>query len=362
MSCKLQILIWWFTTKATNNNNIFRQNGNGANVTQNAAASLCEEIVTLWRLAALNPKLSPIQRDDLCLKFQEWHLSTVEKVKKAQKNISGTGNNNVKRNEVDNFLGFKPSMDACALTWDDYIIPGVTYSEKEGLHVKYRFNKHHENDKKPSRIQPVTVCSESIISTDNNTTLAQAHNILQEQHHNSQAHHHGHSSPRDSLTNDGAISSGSEGFCEPERSSSLFRDSDSGSEMKDINSRSNSVDDQDLDHFSNLSLSSNHFPVNKSNSASNFVIPQDLDVFVVDSEASNRPLGVAGAASSHPGQAAGLAIGGPQDEYSMYFYKNVKPGDTDKLKTEFNGEEPVLFSSGARKPENVQDVCVSIFV
>ncbi|KAK3090543.1 hypothetical protein FSP39_012583 [Pinctada imbricata] len=67
-----QILIWWFTTKATsnNNNNVCRgNNGSGANATQHAAASLCDEIVTLWRLAALNPKLSPIQRDDLCVLF-----------------------------------------------------------------------------------------------------------------------------------------------------------------------------------------------------------------------------------------------------------------------------------------------------
>ena len=255
-----QILIWWFTTKTSPNSNNSRGNGtNGANATQHAASSLCDEIVTLWRLAALNPKLSPIQRDDLCTKFKEWHISTVEKVKSARgSNVSG-GGNNLKKSDFDIFVGFKPGVDACGLTWDDYQIPGVTYSENESFNLHYRFNKCHDSEKKRSRIQPVTVCSENLISTDNNTTLAQAHNILQDHHSNSFPSRQ-NSSPRDSVTNDGAISSGSEGFCEPERSSSLFRgDSDSGSEMKEVNSRSNSYEEQDMHNYVNHPLVSNGF-------------------------------------------------------------------------------------------------------
>ena len=173
-------------------------------------------------------------------------------------NVSG-GGNNLKKSDFDIFVGFKPGVDACGLTWDDYQIPGVTYSENESFNLHYRFNKCHDSEKKRSRIQPVTVCSENLISTDNNTTLAQAHNILQDHHSNSFPSRQ-NSSPRDSVTNDGAISSGSEGFCEPERSSSLFRgDSDSGSEMKEVNSRSNSYEEQDMHNYVNHPLVSNGF-------------------------------------------------------------------------------------------------------
>lgn len=50
--------------------------------------------------------------------------------------------------------------------------------------------------------------------------------------------------------NDGVISLGLEGFCELERSSFLFRgDSDSGLEMKEVNSRSNFLDGYDLRNY-----------------------------------------------------------------------------------------------------------------
>ena len=65
-----------------------RGNNSSASATQHAAASLCEEIVALWRLAALNPRLSPSQRQDLCTKFREWHVSTVEKVRQPSLPLS----------------------------------------------------------------------------------------------------------------------------------------------------------------------------------------------------------------------------------------------------------------------------------
>lgn len=65
-----------------------RGNNSSASATQHAAASLCEEIVALWRLAALNPRLSPSQRQDLCTKFREWHISTVEKVRQPSLSLS----------------------------------------------------------------------------------------------------------------------------------------------------------------------------------------------------------------------------------------------------------------------------------
>ena len=77
-------------TKVSPSNNatviLSSRNGNTANATQNAASSLCEEIVTLWRLATLNPKLSPQQRQVFLSKFRDWHISTIDKV--IQLNVS----------------------------------------------------------------------------------------------------------------------------------------------------------------------------------------------------------------------------------------------------------------------------------
>lgn len=60
-----------------------KNGGNNANSAQNAASSLCDEIVTLWRLVALNPRLSPVQRDDLRSQLETWHIMSLDKVNKV---------------------------------------------------------------------------------------------------------------------------------------------------------------------------------------------------------------------------------------------------------------------------------------
>ena len=236
------------TKVPTSNNATAAHCSRGSNIgiaTQNAASSLCDEMVTLWRLGALNPKLSPYQRKDMLSKFRDWHISTIEKVRKARSNTS----NPPKKGEVETFPGFKPAVEACALTWEDYPIPGVTYSEKDGSRFFYHFgsNKPHDSDaKKPSRVQPVTVCSQDIISSDNPN---RALNHAQRVQYMSGAGGGGHARSGDSrqLTpsrrdsgHDGAMSSGSEGFCEPERG---CRDSDSSGDSKGMFSRSNSFEE-----------------------------------------------------------------------------------------------------------------------
>ncbi|KAK7003387.1 zinc finger SWIM domain-containing protein 8-like isoform X2 [Biomphalaria glabrata] len=277
-----QILIWWFTTKVSPSNNATvvhcNRSGNTANGTQNAASSLCDEIVTLWRLAALNPKLSPNQRQDMHEKFRDWHISTVDKVKKARNNNSSASVTSVKKLDIEIFPGFKPAIEACGLTWDDYPIPGITYSAKEGSRFFYHFssNKSHDNEgKKPSRVQPVTICSQDIISTDNPNR-----NIAHSQR--SQELAAGRTIRRDS-GHDGALSSGSEGFCEPERG---FRDSDSSGDYKGNHSRSNSFEDVESPHsftpklsIPNASHISNNFNAKNSVSLASKQTSLEIDVF-----------------------------------------------------------------------------------
>lgn len=365
-------MLWWFTTKVTNNNNnnIGRGNGgSGANATQHAASSLCDEIVTLWRLSALNPKLSPIQRDDLVVKFREWHISTIEKVKKARSSsVSGASNSGLKKNDMENFVGFKPSIEACNLEWSDYPIPGVTYSEKEGsCIVKYRFNKLNEKDcKKPSRIQAMP-CFDTIISTDNKTTLAQAHCMLQDaQEYSNIRRNNNLASQRDSMGNDGAISSGSEGFCEPERSSSLFRgDSDSGSEMKEVTSRSNSLDGHDLRNYAPELISSS-FGLERSNNgvlSHNGSHPDDvfdgadggvdgMNIGMFGYEAGERQMIDEVNSRSHGME--NLDLHHPLDEYQIYYFNNPKIPEPPKSKSD-KAEEPNLFA-GVKDLNSMQDV------
>ena len=52
--------------------------------TQHACASLCEELVTLWRLAALCPANLQEERVELDLQLREWHVKTIEKVKNRE--------------------------------------------------------------------------------------------------------------------------------------------------------------------------------------------------------------------------------------------------------------------------------------
>lgn len=87
MNCVFQILLWWFNTKVALHNGSSGHGGgkhgsvnSNSQASQHACSSLCDEIVVLWRLAALNPGLSPEERELLRVQFHDWHISIVQKV------------------------------------------------------------------------------------------------------------------------------------------------------------------------------------------------------------------------------------------------------------------------------------------
>ena len=41
---------------------------------------MCDEIVTLWKLAALNPCISPLEREILKKRLIQYHTTVLEKV------------------------------------------------------------------------------------------------------------------------------------------------------------------------------------------------------------------------------------------------------------------------------------------
>ncbi|XP_054722766.1 zinc finger SWIM domain-containing protein 8-like [Uloborus diversus] len=139
-----QILSWWFSTKvslhvgSSGGHGGGRGGGGGSvhsntHASQHACSSLCDEVVVLWRLAALNPALSPQDRQTLFGQLRCWHVKTLERVWKTR---SGGGGNSsgggLKRTDIEVFPGFRPAMEGCLLDWSDYPIPGVTYAEGGG--------------------------------------------------------------------------------------------------------------------------------------------------------------------------------------------------------------------------------------
>ncbi|CAF0729450.1 unnamed protein product [Didymodactylos carnosus] len=144
-----QIMQWWFTTKVSN---VYNERGttglrnHNALMVQQASASLCDEIVHIWRLISLNPLLNIDDRNNIYTKLCNWHINLIEKIckqKTTTTNISTTTNGlqtttnnypclltattangdrsmNQKRRDIDIFSGFLPAIEVAQITWYDF--------------------------------------------------------------------------------------------------------------------------------------------------------------------------------------------------------------------------------------------------
>ena len=79
-------MVWWFNTKvALQQAGQVKHNVNSnSQACQNACASMCDEVVTLWKLAALNPCISPAERETLKQRLIQYHRTVIEKVTPEQ--------------------------------------------------------------------------------------------------------------------------------------------------------------------------------------------------------------------------------------------------------------------------------------
>lgn len=194
MACE-QILIWWFNTKVAllSGNSSHGGAGGGkhnninsnTHASQHAGSSLCDEVVVLWRLAALNPGLAPSERDMLHNQFSTWHMKILEKVSKCRNTTSSSTSNYYKNSsslkaDLEIFTGFTPAVEACYLDWDDYPMPGITYTSDINpmYHCPFTCFRHG----------PDSARGESQVTQVNSSKAV----LNCEQIHATHSHHHAH--------------------------------------------------------------------------------------------------------------------------------------------------------------------------
>uniref|UniRef100_A0A668V3Y7 SWIM-type domain-containing protein n=1 Tax=Oreochromis aureus TaxID=47969 RepID=A0A668V3Y7_OREAU len=117
-----QIISWWYSVRTSASHSSAsghtgRSNGQ-SEVAAHACASMCDEMVVLWRLAVLDPTMSPCRRLELAGQLRQWHLKVIEIVKRGQH-----------RKSLDKlFQGFKPAVESCYFNWEvAYPLDGITY-------------------------------------------------------------------------------------------------------------------------------------------------------------------------------------------------------------------------------------------
>ncbi|KAJ8948389.1 hypothetical protein NQ314_008429 [Rhamnusium bicolor] len=171
LACE-QILIWWFNTKVAllSGNSGYGGSGGGkhnnvnsnTHASQHACSSLCDEVVVLWRLAALNPGLAPTERDMLHSQM-----------------------------DLEVFTGFKPAIEACYLDWDDYPMPGITYTQDINpmYHCPFTCFRHGaDSSRGESQVTQVN-SSKAVLNCEH----PHAHASHSHHHHHHHHHHHTHS-------------------------------------------------------------------------------------------------------------------------------------------------------------------------
>ena len=240
--------------------------------------------MTLWRLAALNPAISPTQREDLEVQLKDWHVKTIDRVRKARTSVAGVtslgsssanNNNNIRRADIESFSGFKPGIDACRLNWDDYVIAGVTYVDRYPLQWHFSFGRQQEGYCNSSSQDNATASSSGTsagssavdarkgarprVSQVSGCTMAPLDRPLAHLYHNhiksqefagnSNAHPHDAGSRAKASAaakHDVSDGSSSEGFCESDRRGSKDRlhdsDSDLGADIADVTAGATAVD------------------------------------------------------------------------------------------------------------------------
>lgn len=183
LSCE-KIITWWFETKVSlhSGSMIHLTNKPSTHISSQYTCSyFCDEIVQLWRLAAMNPDAKPAKLRQLSAKFFDWHLEILKRQESLANsiNISKVAKQN-KRNILDLFSGFKPAMEGCLVNWDDWdrkkhqVIESV--KDPGSVNQKGKTSKSNKRKKKRSKGQKAnvqaTIEAENSSLETNNTSLS----------------------------------------------------------------------------------------------------------------------------------------------------------------------------------------------
>nr|CAB3268068.1 zinc finger SWIM domain-containing protein 8 [Phallusia mammillata] len=123
-----QVAVWWYNTRTSSaylqcgswgHSSSHRPSNNiSSEIAQHAAASMCDEIVALWRLVILDPSGNRSGRKkELKSRLQYFHEKTLEIIKRGK----------YKESHLLAFAGFKPAIDACLFDWDETEIVQCTH-------------------------------------------------------------------------------------------------------------------------------------------------------------------------------------------------------------------------------------------
>ncbi|CAD5226204.1 unnamed protein product [Bursaphelenchus xylophilus] len=143
--CVDQILSWWYQTRLLETGHWYLGNGGHRvtsqgqqNVPRHNASSLCEEIVRLWGLCSLNPKLTRHEKEQLYALLTLYHERAVRKIWEMLEtsvldcNLQDAKGNRLSTQSapfsVDFFPGFFPALQLCFLDWKSVSIKGLQHS------------------------------------------------------------------------------------------------------------------------------------------------------------------------------------------------------------------------------------------
>uniref|UniRef100_A0A0K2TKH9 SWIM-type domain-containing protein n=1 Tax=Lepeophtheirus salmonis TaxID=72036 RepID=A0A0K2TKH9_LEPSM len=266
-----QIMVWWFYTKvALQQKGPAKHNVNSnSQASQNACAYLCDEIVTLWKLATLNPCISPQERQTLKQRLIYYHTSVIHKIKANQNSVPNKSNNRNKINELEMFPGFKPAIEGCILDWKNYPINGVTFGHNSKYLSPFAIFKQN-----PSSDCSQVNSSQAVIRCEYPTTARSHRTIARESNESDEGVEmngnnvesvHQRIEPQDENDRDSDWSSSAQDSGEVRRSNSHVVFDVDNQEQEDlqyrvyfydsgvpINTRSNEKDKELVDVFKNL--------------------------------------------------------------------------------------------------------------
>lgn len=161
-----KIVTWWFETKVSLHSGSsvhFTQSKSSQSTSQYSCSNFCDEIVHLWRLAALNPSASQAERQELERKLSDWHLAILKKHSSISESYSAKVN---KRNPLELFPGFRSALEGCRIDWSDWDerqATLVTISEHEKTE-KEKPTKTPKRRRRKSKASRLNAANGSLVS------------------------------------------------------------------------------------------------------------------------------------------------------------------------------------------------------